>query len=118
MPSPRQCRPLAAGRWTGLRWADQKAVRVMGNKCRPVRLAVDIGGTFTDIVLLAGEQRLVAKVLTTPREPEVAVIEGAKSALAEALRAFSDIDLVVHGTTLATNAIIERKGARIALIAT
>src|SRR5215475_9831279 len=90
----------------------------MSKRCRPVRLAVDIGGTFTDIVLLAGEQRLVAKVLTTPREPEVAVIEGARSALSEASRAFSDIDLFVHGTTLATNAIIERKGARIALIAT
>ena len=90
----------------------------MSKKCRPVRLAVDIGGTFTDIVLLAGEQRLVAKVLTTPREPEVAVIEGARRALAEARLAFSDIDLFVHGTTLATNAIIERKGARTALIAT
>src|SRR5215472_16801616 len=90
----------------------------MSKKCRPVRLAVDIGGTFTDIVLLAGEQRLVAKVLTTPREPEVAVIDGARSALAEARLAFGDIDLFVHGTTLATNAIIERKGARTALIAT
>src|SRR5262245_56355794 len=90
----------------------------MSKKCRPVRLAVDIGGTFTDIVLLAGEQRLVAKVLTTPRAPEVAVIEGARSALAEARLAFRDIDLFVHGTTLATNAIIERKGARTALIAT
>src|SRR5262245_28832730 len=90
----------------------------MSKKCRPVRLAVDIGGTFTDIVLLAGEQRLVAKVLTTPRAPEVAVIEGARSALAEARLAFRDIDLFVHGTTLATNAIIERKGARTALIGT
>ncbi|MBO0740776.1 MAG: hydantoinase/oxoprolinase family protein [Hyphomicrobiaceae bacterium] len=90
----------------------------MSTNCRPVRLAVDIGGTFTDIVLLAGGQRLVAKVLTTPREPEVAVIEGARSALAEARLAFSDIDHFVHGTTLATNAIIERKGARTALIAT
>jgi N-methylhydantoinase A len=90
----------------------------MSQRCRPVRLAVDIGGTFTDIVLLAGAHRVVAKVLTTPREPEVAVIEGARSALAEARLAFSDIDLFVHGTTLATNAIIERKGARTALIAT
>src|SRR5215813_1636630 len=90
----------------------------MSKRCRPVRLAVDIGGTFTDIVLLAGEQRLVAKVLTTPREPEVAVIEGARSVLAEARLAFADIDVFVHGTTLATNAIIERKGARTALIAT
>src|SRR5215467_9128831 len=92
--------------------------RVMSKKSRPVRLAVDIGGTFTDIVLLAGEQQLVAKVLTTPREPEVAVIEGARRVLGEARLAFKDIDLFVHGTTLATNAIIERKGARTALIAT
>jgi N-methylhydantoinase A len=90
----------------------------MSKSCQPVRLAVDIGGTFTDIVLLAGEQRVVAKVLTTPREPELAVIEGARSALCEARLAFSDIEVFVHGTTLATNAIIERKGARTALIAT
>ena len=69
-------------------------------------------------MLLAGERRLVAKLLTTPREPEVAVIEGARSVLAEAGLAFGDIGVFVHGTTLATNAIIERKGARTALIAT
>ena len=80
--------------------------------------AVDIGGTFTDVVLLAGGRGYVAKLLTTPREPEVAVIEGARSALAEAGLAFGDIGVFVHGTTLATNAIIERKGARTALIAT
>jgi N-methylhydantoinase A len=90
----------------------------MSEKRRPVRLAVDIGGTFTDIVLLAGERHHVAKLLTTPREPEVAVIEGARSVLAEAGLALSDIGVFVHGTTLATNAIIERKGARTALIAT
>ena len=90
----------------------------MSEKRRPARLAVDIGGTFTDIVLLADERRFVAKLLTTPREPEVAVIEGARSALAEAGLAFGDIGVFVHGTTLATNAIIERKGARTALIAT
>ena len=90
----------------------------MSEKRRPARLAVDIGGTFTDIVLLADGRRLVAKLLTTPREPEVAVIEGARSVLAEAGLGFGDIGVFVHGTTLATNAIIERKGARTALIAT
>jgi N-methylhydantoinase A len=90
----------------------------MSEKRRPARLAVDIGGTFTDIVLLTEDRRFVAKLLTTPREPEVAVIEGARSALTEAGLAFSDIGVFVHGTTLATNAIIERKGARTALIAT
>ena len=82
------------------------------------RLAVDIGGTFTDIVLLDGERRFVSKVLTTPRAPELAVIDGTRSALGSAGLAFADIGLFVHGTTLATNAIIERKGARTALIAT
>ena len=90
----------------------------MSQKRRSARLAVDIGGTFTDIVLLAEGRRHVAKLLTTPREPEVAVIEGARGVLAEAGLTFSDIDVFVHGTTLATNAIIERKGARTALIAT
>src|SRR5262245_61376560 len=100
------CRPLAAWAQVG---RSEDGPRVMSKECRPVRLAVDIGGTFTDIVLLAGGQRFVAKVLTTPREPEVAVIEGTRSALTEARLAFSDINLFVHGTTLATNAIIERK---------
>jgi N-methylhydantoinase A len=82
------------------------------------RLAVDIGGTFTDIVLIDGERRFVSKVLTTPKAPELAVVEGTRSALGSAGLAFADIGLFVHGTTLATNAIIERKGARTALIAT
>ena len=82
------------------------------------RLAADIGGTFTDLVLLAGEQRFVAKVLTTPKAPEQAVIQGARDLLGRAGLGFADIAVFVHGTTLATNAIIERKGARTALIAT
>ncbi len=90
----------------------------MSAKSGTARLAADIGGTFTDIVLLGGERRFVSKVLTTPRAPETAVIEGTRAALAAAGLAFADIALFVHGTTLATNAIIERKGARTALIAT
>ncbi|MDX2203382.1 MAG: hydantoinase/oxoprolinase family protein [Hyphomicrobiaceae bacterium] len=82
------------------------------------RLATDIGGTFTDIVLEIGDVRLTTKLLTTPERPEEAVVEGTRLLLGEAHLAFSDIDVFVHGTTLATNAIIERKGARTALIAT
>lgn len=82
------------------------------------RLAADIGGTFTDIVLDIGTTRHTLKVLTTPRTPEEAVIEGTAIVLARAGRTFADIDLFVHGTTLATNAIIERRGAKTALIAT
>jgi N-methylhydantoinase A len=90
----------------------------MSEQRAAARLAVDIGGTFTDVVLLLGERRFVSKVLTTPRAPELAVIEGARGVLADASVAFADVGVFVHGTTLATNAIIERKGARTALIAT
>src|SRR4051794_8071177 len=82
-----------------------------------VRMAVDIGGTFTDIVLDRGSERITRKVLTTPR-PEEGVLGGARLVLGDAGLHFSDIDVFVHGTTLATNAIIERRGARTALIAT
>jgi N-methylhydantoinase A len=80
-------------------------------------MAVDIGGTFTDIVLDRGSERLTRKVLTTHR-PEEGVLSGARLVLGDAGLHFSDIDVFIHGTTLATNAIIERSGARTALIAT
>src|SRR3982751_6678609 len=82
-----------------------------------VRMAVDSGGTFTDIVLDRGAERITRKVLTTPR-PEEGVLSGARLVLGDAGLHFSDIDVFIHGTTLATNAIIERRGARTALIAT
>jgi N-methylhydantoinase A len=83
-----------------------------------VRMAADIGGTFTDIVLDRGTERLTRKVLTTATRPEEGVLDGARLVLADAGLHFSDIDVFIHGTTLATNAIIERRGARTALIAT
>ena len=83
-----------------------------------IRLAADIGGTFTDIVLDTPKGRLTSKVLTTTRAPEQAVIDGTAAVLQRAGLAFADIGVFVHGTTLATNAIIERKGAKVALIAT
>src|SRR5258708_15055277 len=82
------------------------------------RLAVDIGGTFTDIVIEARARRFTLKVLTTPRAPELAVIEGVLELLEKARLRPADIDVFVHVTTLATNAIIERKGAKTSLIAT
>ncbi len=83
-----------------------------------IRLAADIGGTFTDIVLDQAGSRHTTKILTSKSAPEKALIEGARTVLGQAGLAFSDLDQVIHGTTLATNAIIERKGARTALIAT
>ena len=82
------------------------------------RLAVDIGGTFTDVVLQTDATSHAIKVLTTPDAPERAVLEGVRSILTEARCRPQDVSLVVHGTTLATNALIERKGARTALITT
>lgn len=83
------------------------------------RIAVDIGGTFTDIALeKADGARVTAKVLTTVSAPEKAVIDGVVSALAEARLSPDNVGLLIHGTTLATNALIEKRGAVTALITT
>jgi N-methylhydantoinase A len=82
------------------------------------RLGVDIGGTFTDVALEAGGKRYSAKILTTPDAPERAVLEGLHTVLREAALAPADLSIIIHGTTLATNAIIERKGAKTALLTT
>jgi len=82
------------------------------------RLAVDIGGTFTDLALEWDGKRESVKVLTTPRAPEEGVLSGVEQILMLAKLKPSDLSLIIHGTTLATNAIIERKGAKTALIVT
>jgi len=82
------------------------------------RLAIDIGGTFTDLALIADNGRYSAKVLTTSQAPEEGVLAGIDLLLRQAELTAEDIGLVIHGTTLATNAIIERKGAKTALIVT
>ncbi|AMM85741.1 hypothetical protein AZF01_16420 [Martelella sp. AD-3] len=81
------------------------------------RLAIDIGGTFTDIVL-EGDGLSSLKVLTTPEAPEKAALEGSLALLCENNVDFSDVSAVIHGTTLATNALIERRGAKTALVTT
>ena len=84
------------------------------------RLGVDIGGTFTDLVVIdetTGAAR-VGKILTTPKDPAHAVEQGIASLLEESGTAAGSVRAVVHGTTLATNALIERKGARTALLTT
>ena len=82
------------------------------------RLAADIGGTFTDIVLESGQQRWSGKVLTTTEAPERGVIEGIRLVLEQSGLSPQDIAVFIHGTTLATNALIERKGAKTAFITT
>src|SRR3569832_623049 len=83
-----------------------------------VRLAVDSGGTFTDIVLDVGQDRKTRKVLTTPQRPEQAVLDGMRLILTAARAHISDIDVFIHSTTLATKAINEQHGTKTALIAT
>ena len=82
------------------------------------RLGVDIGGTFTDVALEIGEQRYTSKILTTPRAPEEGVLAAIAAVIAEARIAPAEVALIIHGTTLATNALIERKGAKTALLTT
>ena len=82
------------------------------------RLGVDIGGTFTDVVLEIDKQQFSAKVLTTYSAPEDAIIDGMHQVCASAGIRPTDIGQIIHGTTLATNALIERRGAKTALITT
>lgn len=83
------------------------------------RLGVDIGGTFTDIVLLGADGTLHnKKILSTPDDYSRAIEDGVQTLLASTGIAAADISEVAHGTTVATNAIIERKGVRVALITT
>ena len=83
-----------------------------------VRLGVDIGGTFTDVVLETGAESHSTKVLTTYVAPENAIIDGLYQVCAKAGIDPSEIGQIIHGTTLATNALIERRGAKTALITT
>ena len=86
----------------------------------PARLGVDIGGTFTDLVVIderTGAIR-VGKVLTTAKDPAHGVEQGVQSLLDDARVDPARVRAVAHGTTLATNALIERKGARTALLTT
>jgi N-methylhydantoinase A len=82
------------------------------------RIGVDIGGTFTDVVLENGQMRHTAKVLTTPRAPEEGVSAGIRGVLADSGVTPDEVSLIIHGTTLATNALIERKGVTTALVTT
>ena len=82
------------------------------------RMGVDIGGTFTDVVLEVGDQQYSTKVLTTYMAPEDAIIDGMQQVCEQAEIQPSQIEQIIHGTTLATNALIERRGARTALITT
>jgi len=85
-----------------------------------LRIGVDVGGTFTDLVLVdeAVGRVLTGKRLTTPDDPGRAILDGIARLLDEAARGIGAVRQVVHGTTLVTNTVIERKGARIGFITT
>ena len=83
-----------------------------------IRLGADIGGTFTDVVLEVDGTQYSTKVLTTYSAPEDAIIDGMHQVCKKASISPSDIGQIIHGTTLATNALIERRGAKTALITT
>lgn len=83
-----------------------------------IRVGADIGGTFTDVVLDVRGTVFSTKLLTNYTAPEQAILDGIARVAAEAGVAPGDIDMVIHGTTLATNALIERRGARTALVTT
>jgi N-methylhydantoinase A len=84
------------------------------------RVGVDIGGTFTDLILVddVSGELTVGKVLTTPADPSAAVADVLRDTLAATGAPADQVRHVIHGTTLVTNAVIERKGARTALLTT
>ena len=84
-----------------------------------IRIGADVGGTFTDIVIeLADGSYASTKVLTTHQAPEVGILDGIARIAAQEGIDLADVEQIIHGTTLATNALIERRGAKTALVTT
>lgn len=83
-----------------------------------IRVGVDIGGTFTDVAMEVGSTLHSTKVLTDYAFPENAIVKAIREVAEKAGIALNQIDTVIHGTTLATNALIERRGAKTALVTT
>lgn len=85
-----------------------------------MRIGIDVGGTFTDVVLVNDRTETIhhTKVLTTPEDLTIGVLKGIQKVLDLASVGIEEIDHIVHGTTVGTNALIERKGAKTGLITT
>ncbi|NKB39430.1 MAG: hydantoinase/oxoprolinase family protein, partial [Gammaproteobacteria bacterium] len=83
-----------------------------------VRIGIDVGGTFTDFALRKDKLFHTSKVLTTHQAPEQAIMQGLQTIMSQTACEPEDVELIIHGTTLATNAIIEHKGARVAMLTT
>ena len=83
-----------------------------------IKISIDIGGTFTDVVAETKEGLSSIKVLTTPASPDRGALDGVDRLLSDLNKSHADISSVTHGTTLATNALIERRGAKTAFVTT
>ena len=84
-----------------------------------IDIAIDIGGTFTDVACLENGSRLFCcKIPSTPKNPVIAVRKGINKILQSTEGNFADIRQILHGTTVATNAVIERKGAKLGILTT
>ena len=85
-----------------------------------LQIGIDVGGTFTDVILVdpATGRFTSTKVLTTPRDQSEGVIGATRALLADSGHGADGLARLVHGTTMATNALLERKGARTALVTT
>lgn len=83
-----------------------------------LRVSIDIGGTFTDVVAETDAGLSSVKVLTTPDSPDRGALDGVGRLLSKLEKSYSEISAVIHGTTLATNALIERRGAKTAFVTT
>jgi N-methylhydantoinase A/oxoprolinase/acetone carboxylase beta subunit len=79
-----------------------------------IRIGIDTGGTFTDFVIRTEEEFVIAKLPSTPQDPSSAMVQG----IGELLRSAPTQPFIIHGTTVATNALLERRGGRIALVTT
>ncbi|MFD2057040.1 hydantoinase/oxoprolinase family protein, partial [Mesorhizobium calcicola] len=90
----------------------------MNSKNDDIRLGADIGGTFTDIALDLRGTIISTKVLTNYTAPEQAILDGIDIVTRDAGISLAEIGIIIHGTTLATNALIERRGAKTALVTT
>ncbi len=83
-----------------------------------IRIGADVGGTFTDVVLETEGEIFSTKVLTTYESPEIGMLQGINAVIADSGTDLSELDSFIHGTTLATNALISRTGARTAFVTT
>ena len=83
------------------------------------RMGVDVGGTFTDFIYVSDEGKIeVYKTSTTPQDPSVGMMEGINAICEKLNIRHEEIDEIFHGTTIATNMVLEHKGARAGMITT